>query len=143
MTPEQLSVICDSLDKACSMAPDFGERFYRRLSSDYPETKIIFNAISMEAQHTRFISMLGIILARMKEDRPVTLLLHDLGKQHDMRGVKDEHFEDFGVTLMTVLDDLLGNEFDRYMHDAWVAVYGEITKIMKSAMGKTHKSLVG
>ena len=115
------------------MEPDFGSRFYLQLSSDYPETKAIFDSINMQAQHTRFIGMLSLIMLRMKNDRPVIPLVQDLGKQHEHYGVKDEHFEFFGATLMKVLQQVLGREFNAYMRDAWSAVYVEITRIMKSA----------
>ena len=133
MTPEQLSAICNSFDKALSMSPDLGSRFYLQLASDHPETKEIFDSISMEAQHTRFISMLRIILIRMNDGLPVASLLQELGKQHVRFGVKEEDFEKFGTTLMKVLRELLGKEFDGHMCDAWVVVYEEITRIMKSA----------
>ncbi len=115
------------------MEPDFGSKFYLQLSSDYPETKAIFDSINMHAQHTRFIGMLSVIMLRMKNDRPVTPLIRDLGKQHDHYGVKDEHFEFFGATLLKVLQQVLGREFNAYARDAWSAVYAEITRIMKSA----------
>lgn len=133
MTPEQLSAICNSFDKALAMRPDLGSRFYQQLASDHPETTEIFDSISMDAQHTRFISMFRIILIRMNDALPVDSLLQDLGKQHAGFGVREEDFEKFGSTLMKLLRELLGKEFDRHMCDAWVVVYEEITRIMKSA----------
>lgn len=132
MTPDQLSAICDTFDRVVSSTPDFGPKFYQRLSDDYPQTMDVFNNINMDSQHTRFVGMLSIILHRIKDGRPVIPLLEDLGKQHSSFGVKEEDFENFGAALMKVLQTSLGNEFDEDLHDAWVAVYAEITSIMKS-----------
>ena len=136
MNPDKLSAICDLFDKAYSMAPDFGSRFYRQLSADYPETMSIFNSVNMESQHTRFVGMLSIVLHRMKGGRPFESLLQDLGKQHMKYGVKDENFADFGESLMNVLQEMLGPEFDREMRDTWIATYAEITRVMKSVGDK-------
>ena len=114
------------------MAPDFGARFYQRLSSDPPETLAIFSAVNMESQHTRVVGMLSIVLHRMKDGRPVTPLLQDLGRQHSRYGVTDEHFEGFGAALIEVVSELLGSEFDSAIRQSWIEVYGVITGMMKS-----------
>ena len=138
MTQEQLSVICSSFEKACLMSPDLGSRFYTQLSSDYPETMNIFASVSMNAQHTRFISMLRIILTRMTGDQPFIPLLEELGRKHRTYCVGDEEFEKFGITMMKVLQATLGNEFDEFMRDAWFAVYNELTGVMKSAINHSQ-----
>jgi hemoglobin-like flavoprotein len=132
VTPDQLAAICNSFDKALSMAPDFGARFYQRLSRDHPQTLVIFSAVNMASQHTRFVGMLSIVLHRMKDNRPVTPLLQDLGRQHGRYGVRDEHFEGFGAALIEVVSELLGSEFDAAIRQSWIEVYEEITGRMKS-----------
>jgi len=133
MTPEQISAACESFAKARSMAPDFGSKFYQQLASDYPETQAIFGSVSMEVQHNRFVSMLSIVLNRMKDGHPVTPILQDLGKFHSRFGIKDEDFKNFSAALMKVLRELLGSEFNHCKCDAWVAVFEEITRTMNSA----------
>lgn len=132
MTPEQLSAICLSLDKVRSVTPDFGARFYRRLSIDHPEIADVFHSVNMEAQHTRFVSMLHIILLRMKEGRPTTELLAELGDRHYHFGVSHVNFQKFGATLMAVLQESLGTEFEGFLHDAWLEAYQQIVVLMKS-----------
>jgi len=141
MNQEQLSVICNSFEQARSMNPDLGSRFYVQLSSDYPETMKIFTSVSMNAQHTRFVSMLGIILNRMKEDLPFIPLLEELGEAHRTYHVGEEEFEKFGITLIKVLRAALGREFDESMRDAWFAVYNEITSVMKSAINNSQPQI--
>ena len=132
MTPEQLSAICASFDMMRSVAPDLGTRFYQRLSVDHPEIENVFNSVNMAAQHSRFISMLDIILLRMKEGRPTADLLKDLGSRHYHFGVSDEGFDNFGATLIAVFQETLGAEFDRDLHDAWTDAYQQIVVLMKS-----------
>lgn len=118
MTQEQLSAICNSFEKACMMSPDLGSRFYTQLSSDHPEIMNLFASVSMNAQHTRFISMLRIILIRMTGDQPFIPILEELGVKHRSYRVGEEEFEMFGMTLMKVLQATLGKEFDGFMRDA-------------------------
>lgn len=134
MTKEQLTIIGDLFEKACSKDPDLGSRFYARLSGDYPELMNFFASVGLNAQHTRFISMIRIILGRMSGDLPYIPLLEELGKAHQSYRIGEDEFEKFGITLMKVLQTTLGTKFDKPVRDAWCAVYNEIIGVMISAI---------
>lgn len=132
MTPEQISAVYNSFSKARSIGPDFGSLFYQNLSSDYPEIKSLFTSPIMESQHTRFVGQLDVIMIRMKNGRDVTQMLQELGRHHGHIGVKNEDFEKFGATLMKVLQELLGAEFDGYLRESWLSLFAEIKRMMIS-----------
>jgi len=138
MTPEQISVIIDLFENAQKKSDDLGLLFYERLSNDYPEVSEIFESASMNAQHTRFISMMNIILARMINDRPVKDLLQDLGEQHQKYRVNQMNIEKFGVTLTKVLKELMGNEFNGELRQLWTVFFNEITQHMIAPKPTCH-----
>jgi hemoglobin-like flavoprotein len=131
MTHEQLSAIRISFDKARSVSPDFGAKFYHCLTNDFPEIMSKFDPLSMRAQHTRFVGMLDMIIFRMYDKRPVKQLLQGLGDRHDNYGVQDEDFAKFSITLLKILDGLLGNELNESLSNAWVELLGEIRTMMR------------
>jgi methyl-accepting chemotaxis protein len=131
MTPEQLSSIRISFDKARSASPDFGAKFYHRLANDFPEIMSNFDPVSMRAQHTRFVGMLDMIISRMNDGRPVKQLLQDLGDRHHNYGVQDEDFAKFSDTLLKILDELLVNELNESLSNAWVELLGEMRTMMR------------
>jgi len=132
MTPDQMSIIYDSFNRARSMNVNFASRFYHHLFSDYPEMRSLFGDQDMEAQHARFVEMLDAILISMSHQRSTTDILTGLGKRHYAYGVKDDYYEKFGAALLKVLQELLGSEFNESLRDTWGVAYREITQSMKS-----------
>ena len=131
---KDLEVVCNSLEKARSLAPDIGPRFYRLLISESMEMKAVFDSVSMKTQHTRFFSMLNIILIRMRDQRPFISLLQDLGKQHLKYRIRGEDFVIFQAVFLKLLHELFGSEFDESLRNSWVLVFEKINQIMRSGI---------
>jgi hemoglobin-like flavoprotein len=53
----------------------------------------------------------------------LTDVLLELGKSHRRYGVKTPHFPAMGQALISVVEELLGDEFTPQIKDAWVEVY--------------------
>jgi hemoglobin-like flavoprotein len=75
--------------------------------------------------------MLDMIIFRMYDERPVKQLLQGLGNRHHSYGVQDEDFAKFSITLLKMLDELLGNELNESLSNAWVELLGEIRTMMR------------
>jgi hemoglobin-like flavoprotein len=53
----------------------------------------------------------------------LTDVLLELGKSHLRYGVKTSHYPAMGQALISVVEELLGDEFTPQIKDAWVEVY--------------------
>jgi hemoglobin-like flavoprotein len=71
-----------------------------------------------------FITMIDRALALLGPDiELLTEILLDLGKKHRQFGVKASHYPSMGKALLSVVEELLGDEFKPCVKDAWIEVY--------------------
>ena len=59
--------------------------------------------------------------------------MQDLGKRHEGYGVKPEHYETVGNTLLWTFEQHLGVEFTPEVKAAWGAAYTVLATTMKDA----------
>ena len=134
MNPSDLQLVCDSLDRALEQESEFGEEFYRQLTSDHPELMAVFQRVNMKAQHMRFAGMLRIIIHRLNAGRSVESLLRDLGRQHRQYGVSIGDFDKFGESLIQVILRLGCGDSNNLVAKAWQSIFNDIADRMISAM---------
>jgi len=59
--------------------------------------------------------------------------LQRLGRQHADYGVRDEHYDTVGTALLSTLQQGTGVAFTPEVREAWIEVYGVISRTMKEA----------
>lgn len=62
-------------------------------------------------------------------------VLKNLGKRHTGYGVVEAHYAIVGNALIQTLEEALGDEFTADIKDAWVEVWGVISKAMIEGAG--------
>ena len=84
-------------------------------------------------QGERLMTMIGSALDLL--DRPATLLpvLRQLGARHGGYGVKESHYATVGGALIRTLEQGLGVAFTDDVRQAWVDLYGVISRTMIDA----------
>ena len=97
--------------------------FYARLFQIAPQVRAIFPD-DMTAQRRQLLATLEGAVAGL--DHLERLALEDL----DAAGPHDAAV---GAALLWTLDKALGDEFTAEVEDAWIAVYGVLSKVMKLA----------
>ena len=85
-----------------------------------------------------FIQMLDTVIEMLGPNIDlVTEMLGDLGAKHKKYGVHPKLFDRMGTCLLTVLEELLGHQFDDATREAWQETYAKMSQDM--ALGYARK----
>ncbi|MAC78219.1 MAG: hemin receptor [Rhodobacteraceae bacterium] len=109
-----------------------GEVFYDNLFRTAPETKSMFNT-SARVQGRKLMETLAIVVDGLDQFDALLPTLRHLGKTHAALGVRPEHYDIVGATLIKTLRDTAGGKFGPQEDAAWRKAYGTIADIMKAA----------
>jgi hemoglobin-like flavoprotein len=105
--------------------------FYRRLFEISPELRPMFKG-DIEEQSKKLIEMLGILIAMLERPHGLELELKEMGARHLGYGVKDEHYAVVGSALLSMLAEVLNDQFTPEVRVAWTALYGAVEATMKA-----------
>ncbi|MGR3804448.1 globin domain-containing protein [Marinibacterium profundimaris] len=109
-----------------------GELFYDNLFRTAPETKSMFNA-SARVQGRKLMETLAIVVEGLDQFDALLPTLRHLGQVHAELGVRREHYEIVGTTLIKTLGDAAGGKLDPQQEAAWRKAYWTVADIMKAA----------
>jgi hemoglobin-like flavoprotein len=109
-----------------------GDVFYDNLFAADPALRNLFHG-SIAQQGERLMTMIGSALGLL--DRPATLLpvLRQLGARHAGYGVMESHYATVGGALIRTLEQGLGDAFTDEVRQAWIDLYGVISRTMIDA----------
>jgi small-conductance mechanosensitive channel/hemoglobin-like flavoprotein len=137
ISPEQVHIIQHTWSLVKPIADDVARLFYDRLFQLDPSLKPMFRT-DPKAQHAKLIGMLCIIVRGIGNLDNLIGTVQDLGMRHVNYAVRDEHYDTVGAALLWTLEQGLGKEWTPEAQAAWVAAYGVLASVMKSA---AHPSL--
>jgi hemoglobin-like flavoprotein len=132
MTPQQISLVRTSFACVEPIAAQAATIFYNNLFAADPSLRTLFRG-DMAAQGERLMTMIGAAVGLL--DRPHALLpvLRSLGARHAGYGVRDTHYATVGAALIQTLEQGLGDAFTPEVREAWVALYGIVSRTMMEA----------
>jgi len=89
---------------------------------------------------TLMIAKLDLALTMLGPDiEMVEDILGDLGDRHQRYGVQADMFPVFGCAIRQVLQETLGDKYDKKTDEAWSIVYEELSgAIVKSMSSSPH-----
>ena len=130
ITVTQRELVRSSFAQVARMADAAADLFYRRLFELDPALRSLFRG-DLQEQGRRLIQMLGIAVAWL--DRPDMLVptIEELGRRHEVYGVKPRDYHTVGKALLLTLAEGLGEAFTPDVRDAWTAVYELILSAMQ------------
>lgn len=105
--------------------------FYDRLLRESPESAALFVNTDMAAQRRKFVEMLEAVVHLLERPEELTDAALALGHRHAKYGVGDRHYPDVGATLLSTLDDILGEHSSAKILDAWRDAYSLLASIMQ------------
>lgn len=125
-------LVKESFDLVEPIAPQAAELFYANLFALDPSLQKLFKS-DMVAQGEQLMKMIGQAVGLL--DKPQTLIpvLQSLGRRHGDYGVRDEHYDTVGTALLSTLEQGTGVAFTPEVREAWIDVYGVVSKTMKEA----------
>ena len=132
MNATQVELVQSSWQHVAPQAEEAMAIFYDRLFQVAPEVKPLFRGEPKEQQR-KAAAMMNFIVRSL--NRPDALLpgARALGERHVAYGVRDEHYDVVGQTLLWTLAKGLGPVFTPEVKQAWIAAYAELSATMKDA----------
>ena len=132
MTQHQKDLVRSSFRKITPIAEETSDLFYSRLFEIAPYVGALFKGETHE-QGAKMMTMLQMVihmLDRFEENIP---RLEKLGRDHRSYGVTSGHYDIFASALLWSLERMLGRDFTDDVRNAWVALYVDISAVMKKA----------
>ena len=112
-----------------------GDVFYTKLFYDHPQLRRMFPQ-EMEEQNKKLIDMLNIIIGRLEDLDQLKDEITAVAKRHVDYGVKAEHYDMVGASLLWTLQKALGKDWTEEVKTAWINCYTELSGTMITAASK-------
>jgi hemoglobin-like flavoprotein len=135
MKEDEIRLIQASFGALRSRADELGQLFYGRLFEKHAELRPMF-AADIEPQARKLVGVLAIVVASLDRLPTILPVVEDLGRRHDAYGVKPQHYDRVGETLIWTLDRMLGETFTSDVRQAWIAAYTTLAEVMIAAAGR-------
>lgn len=135
MTPEQISLIEQSFRAVLPIRTAAADIFYRRLFELDPSLKPLFSKSDMAEQGSKLMASLGFVVQGLRRPEAILPVVEDLARRHVGYGVREAHYGTVGAALIGMLEEGLGEAFDKDVREAWTAAYGLLSGVMIAAAG--------
>ena len=132
MTPEQVQIIKLTFAQAMNSKDQIGKLFYERLFAIAPDTKALFRG-RIDEQARKLMDTLALAIASLRDTPTLVSTLEALAKRHVGYGVRDDHYDKVGEALLWTLQQGLGKAFTPHAREAWTALYGTVSTVMRNA----------
>ncbi len=125
-------LVKESFDLVEPIAPRAAELFYANLFALDPTLQSLFKG-DMVVQGEKLMKMIGVAVGLLDKPQVLIPALQSLGRRHADYGVRDEHYDTVGSALIGTLQQGTGVAFTPEVREAWIDVYGVISRTMKEA----------
>jgi hemoglobin-like flavoprotein len=121
-----------SLTLIAPVADDVISAFYDQLFQDYPQVRSMFPAV-MDAQRERLLKAIIALVTHYDQPEQLMPALTAMGRRHGDYGVRPEHFDAVGATLLATLSSFAGTAWTPEVETAWIRAYTFAAETMMSA----------
>ena len=132
MTPHDIHLIRHSFGMVQPDSAATAQRFYENLFAADPGLRKLFRT-DIRHQGERLMTMLAAAIRVLDDPFTLHAALRLLGRRHAGYGVHTEHYATVGGALIETLREGLGDAFTPEVRDAWVAMYGVVSRTMIEA----------
>jgi len=124
-------------------ANDLVARFYQLLFERYPMVKPLFKDIDLITQQQKLVSALKLVVNNLRKPAKLERSLKELGKKHQNYGALEAHYDAVAKTMLDVLKEFSGNNWNGQLYTAWFNALQTIKEIMLSGYdeGLTHDQI--
>lgn len=132
VTAAEVKLVQESWAKVVPISETAAELFYGRLFEVAPEVKPLFKG-DMKEQGAKLMKMIGVAVNGLNDLGAIVPAVQELGRRHVGYGVKEEHYNVVGESLLWTLEKGLGDDFNGDTKSAWANVYGVLADTMIKA----------
>jgi hemoglobin-like flavoprotein len=136
LTTRQRVLVRDTFTLLAPSAADVVALLYARLFDVAPTLRPLFHA-DMRAQGDKLIQALALAVSHLDDLESIAPGVRALGKRHQQYGVADADFETVGQVLLWTLEQSLETRFTAEVREAWAAVYGVLSGIMRQGLAES------
>jgi Ran GTPase-activating protein (RanGAP) involved in mRNA processing and transport/hemoglobin-like flavoprotein len=119
----------------------FADRFYQALFEAFPGVKPLFAHTSMSRQKQHLFSALALVIENLRRPDAVLRNLTELGKRHIGYGVNPSHYYAVSSTLLDVIRETLGNNWNDSVQEAWSDGLEAISRVMMNAHREERRGM--
>ena len=130
MTPDQIRLVINSIEQLRPRSDEFARRFYEELFALEPDARELFPE-DMAQQRVKLFKELDEIAHAIPTLDAFVERAQQLGSDHVGFGVQRRHYAAFGNVLLSVLAEVLGDEFTPDLAEAWRVAYNLVADSMQ------------
>ena len=128
-TEKEMELLKTSYEKLRTSVALRPGAFYDTLFMHAPELRSMFRE-DLEGQSMKFMTTLGVILTRLRDEDAVDERFKELGVKHAALGVQAQHFEPMENALIETLRGELGASFTSELDALWRRAFQTISERM-------------
>ena len=133
MEDKDITLVQDSFAKVVPIADTAAELFYADLFETAPIVKPMFANSDMADQGAKLMTTIGVVVKGLRDLPKIVPIAEKLAVDHVDFGVKPEHYDAVGASLLRTLKKGLGDDFTPEVETAWSNAYGTLSSVMKAA----------
>jgi nitric oxide dioxygenase len=135
MNDSQITLVQNSFAKVVPIKDAAAEIFYTRLFEVAPQVRPMFKGDIAE-QGAKLMTTLGVVVNGLRDLDKIVPVAEALAAKHIDYGVKAEHYDTVGASLLYTLKTGLGDDFTAEVEDAWTTAYTTLAGVMVNAAYK-------
>lgn len=132
VTPDQITLVQQTFERAARMGPHVAQTFYSELFAIDPSLRAMFKR-DMIAQGQKLMSTLKLVVESLNAPEHILPAAQHLAVKHLDYGVEARHYTMVGTALTRTLRHELGADFTPEARAAWAAAYQWLADAMRNA----------
>lgn len=118
-------------------AEELVRRFYEELFKRYPGVVPLFASTTPEEQQKKLLASLKLVVSNVRKPDVLGKALSDLGERHQNYGALPEHYSAVATTLIDVMKEIAGAEWNSTIEQAW----RDALKLISDTMIGAYKTI--
>jgi len=137
MTNRQIQLVQSSFELVAPILESATMTFYDRLFQLDPSLRRMFSSPQQE-QARKLAHVLTVVVKGLTRPEQILPAVEELGRRHSGYGVRGEHFDTVGASLLWTLQSGLGEAFTPEVRDAWASAYSLLSSTMQRAAAEAE-----
>ncbi len=143
LKPHDVDVLERSFDQVAPHAQDLVSRFYERLFEKYPDVRPMFEGTDINAQKQKLLASLKLVIGNLRKPDVLEESLKELGRRHQGYGAVEAHYQAVAETLIGVMKEIVGSQWNSEIEQAWTKALSKIAEIMLGAYSSNEQDETG
>lgn len=129
----QIALLEQSFAQLLAQQPAVAERFYQRLSADFPDIGALFAEADPQGQQQKLLAALTLLITNLQQPDLLRQYLQALGERHRQYGVSSDMLQAFVDTWLAVVSECLQSAEIDLLKAAWRQLLDYALEMMQLA----------